>query len=231
MAQKTKIAGILPNAIRPHTVAVVVYDGVVPSDFTLPCEVFGRVQLDSGQPGYAVKVCGTTQVVKTDLFTITPSFTLAAVRHADTIILPGMANLDQEVPAPVVRAVRNAAKRGARIASVCTGAFVFAATGLLDGARATTHWFAAAELARRYPAIEVDPNVLYVDNGKLLTSAGAAAGLDLCLHMVRRDYGASVAAGVARASVMPLERAARPSLSSTNLRLVATVHSSRSCCG
>lgn len=207
MAQTTKNAKILPKTTYPHIVAVVVFDGIVPSDFTLPCEVFRRVQLESDQPGYEVKVCGVTREVKTDLFTITPRYTLATLRHADTIILPGVADIDQEVPPPLVRAVCKAAKRGARIASVCTGAFIFAATGLLDGARATTHWLAAAELARRYPTIEVDPNVLYVDNGKLLTSAGAVAGLDLCLHMVRCDYGAAVAAHVARASVMPLERA------------------------
>jgi transcriptional regulator GlxA family with amidase domain len=106
----------------------------------------------------------------------------------------------------VLRAVRAAAANGARVASICSGAFVLAATGLLDGRRATTHWLAAAELARRYPRIDVDPNVLYVDNGKVLSSAGAAAGLDLCLHMVRGDYGAAVAADAARLSVMPLER-------------------------
>jgi transcriptional regulator GlxA family with amidase domain len=202
-----KIARILPNTIKPHSVAVVVFDGVVPSDFTTPCEVFQRVHLDSGQPGYEVKVCGVTPTVKTDLFTLTLRFTLAPLRHANTIILPGVTDPNQEVPPPLVRAVRSAVERGIRVASVCTGVFVLAATGLLDGARATTHWLAAAELARRYPAIKVDPNVLYVDNGNLLTSAGAAAGLDLCLHIVRRDYGAAVAARVARASVMPLERA------------------------
>jgi transcriptional regulator GlxA family with amidase domain len=93
------------------------------------------------------------------------------------------------------------------VASICTGAFVLAATGVLDGLRATTHWASAAELARRHPRIEVDPDVLYVDNGRLLSSAGAAAGLDLCLYLVRRDLGAAAAAAVARAAVMPLERA------------------------
>jgi len=98
------------------------------------------------------------------------------------------------------------ARRGSRIASICAGAFILAATGLLDGRRATTHWIAAALLAARYPDVEVDPDVLYVDNGQFLTSAGAAAGLDLCLHMIRRDHGSAVAADAARLSVMPLER-------------------------
>jgi transcriptional regulator GlxA family with amidase domain len=111
------------------------------------------------------------------------------------------------VPASVLRSIRRAAVRGARVASICTGAFVLAATGLLDGLRATTHWLGAADLARRHPSIDVDANVLYVDNGRVLTSAGAAAGFDLCLHMVRRDLGADIAASVARLAVMPLERA------------------------
>jgi transcriptional regulator GlxA family with amidase domain len=102
--------------------------------------------------------------------------------------------------------LRAAADHGTRIASICAGAFVLAATGLLDGRRATTHRLAAAQLAERHPAVEVDPDVLYVDNGQFLTSAGAAAGLDLCLHLIRRDHGSAVAADAARLSVMPLER-------------------------
>jgi transcriptional regulator GlxA family with amidase domain len=97
-----------------------------------------------------------------------------------------------------LRAIRRAAERGARVASICTGAFVLAATGVLDGLRATTHWLAAADLARRHPSIDLDANVLYVDNGRVLTSAGAAASFDLCLHMVRLRMGADVAASVAR---------------------------------
>jgi len=107
----------------------------------------------------------------------------------------------------LLRAIRRAVDRRARVASICTGAFVLAATGALEGLRATTHWRGAAELARRYPTIDVDADVLYVDNGHVLTSAGAAAGFDLCLHLVRRDLGAETAAEVARAAVMPLERA------------------------
>jgi transcriptional regulator GlxA family with amidase domain len=106
----------------------------------------------------------------------------------------------------VLEALRAAKAAGARLMSVCSGAFVLAAAGVLDGLRATTHWVAAQELARRYPDVHVDPDVLYVDNGQVLTSAGAAAGLDLCLHVVRLDYGAAVAAQTARLSVMALER-------------------------
>jgi len=121
--------------------------------------------------------------------------------------VPGINDLNRPVPASILRGIRRAAKRRARVASICTGAFVLAATGVLDGLRATTHWLAAAELARRHPSLDLDANVLYVDNGRVLTSAGAAAGFDLCIHMVRRDLGAHAAASVARLAVMPLERA------------------------
>jgi len=131
---------------------------------------------------------------------------LGHLAGAHTVIIPGVANPTMPIADEIIDAVRGAAASGARIASICSGAFVLAATGLLDGLRATTHWLATSELAARYPAIDVDPNVLFVDNGQFLTSAGAAAGLDMCLHMVRRDYGSAVAADAARLSVMPLER-------------------------
>jgi len=124
------------------------------------------------------------------------------------VIVPGLADPTAPVPPTALEALRAAAAAGTRIASICVGAFTLAATGLLEGRRVTTHWAAAAELARRHPGIDVDPNVLYVDNGQLLTSAAAAAaGLDLCLHMIRTDHGSAVAADAARLSVMPLERA------------------------
>jgi transcriptional regulator GlxA family with amidase domain len=132
---------------------------------------------------------------------------LSSLSRADTVIIPGIADLGLSVPSLVLRSIRRAVDRGARVATICTGAFVLAATGSLDGLRATTHWRAAAELARRHPEIDVDEGVLYVDNGSILTSAGAAAGLDLCLHMVRNDIGAEGASAVARLAVMPLERA------------------------
>lgn len=106
----------------------------------------------------------------------------------------------------MAEALCTAAADGTRIASICVGAFLFAATGLLDGLRATTHWIAAGDLAASYPKVTVDPNVLYVDNGQFLTSAGAAAALDMCLHMIRTDHGSAVAAQAARMCVMPLER-------------------------
>jgi transcriptional regulator GlxA family with amidase domain len=153
-----------------------------------------------------VTVCGVTRTVRTADFEIRVAAGLEALRGADTIVVPGVGDLARPVPAALVEALRAAAARGARLASICSGAFLLAATGLLDGKRATTHWRAAAELARRHPEIEVDPNVLFVDEGKLLTSAGATAGIDLCLHLVRRDFGAATAADTARMAVAPLQR-------------------------
>jgi transcriptional regulator GlxA family with amidase domain len=187
-----------------HRVAILAYDGVVPFDLSVPVEVFGRARLPDGRPGYEVTVCGYADEVAAGPIAIRTRYPLDVVTEADTVVVPGVADLDQPVPAAVLDALARA--RG-RLVSICTGAFLLAAAGVLDGHRATTHWAAAAELARRHPRVAVDPDVLFVDEGRILTSAGAAAGLDLCLHIVRRDHGAAVAAQTARSSVMPLERA------------------------
>jgi transcriptional regulator GlxA family with amidase domain len=188
-----------------HTVAVLALDDVITFDLATPVQAFSFAWLPDGSPAYRVLVCGTGPV-KTDVFSIHPEWGLDALADADTIVVPGRMEPDAPVPAEVLDALRAAAARGTRIASICVGAFVLAAAGLLDGLRATTHWMGAADLAERYPEIDVDANVLYVDNGQILTSAGAAAGLDLCLHVIRRDHGSAVAADAARRSVMPLER-------------------------
>jgi transcriptional regulator GlxA family with amidase domain len=188
-----------------HTVAVLALDKVIPFDLSTPIEVFTRTRLPDGRAAYRVRVCGLTPTVDAGAFTLQPPWGLDGLADADTIVLPGCAD-PTAVPAEAVDALRRAAAAGARIASICSGAFVLAATGLLDGLRATTHWAGAAALAARHPRIAVDPDVLYVDNGQFLTSAGAAAGLDLCLHLIRRDHGSAVAADAARLSVMPLER-------------------------
>jgi transcriptional regulator GlxA family with amidase domain len=187
------------TVVDVHEVAVVVMDSVVPFDFAVGVDAFkwtGR---------YRVRLCGPKRTVKSELFELKVPHGLKLLSEVDTILLPGH-DAGLVVPKRVVEALRQAAARGARIASICSGAFVFAATGLLDGLRVTTHWLAAAELQARHPEIRVDPDVLYVDNGQFLTSAGAAAGLDLCLHMIRRDHGSAVAADAARLAVMPLER-------------------------
>jgi transcriptional regulator GlxA family with amidase domain len=190
-----------------HTVAVLALDGVVAFDLATPLEVFARTRPASGGQAYDVRVCGVSPEVDAGAFRLRAPYGLDTLDRADTIILPGCADpAGVPVPGEVVRCLRTAAARGARIASICGGAFILAATGLLDGRRATTHWAGAELLASMYPEVEVDPGVLYVDNGQFLTSAGAAAGLDLCLHLIRRDHGSAVAADAARLSVMPLER-------------------------
>jgi transcriptional regulator GlxA family with amidase domain len=189
-----------------HTVAVLALDNVVPFDLSTPLEVFGRSRLPGERPGYRVRVCAPTPHIEAGLFTLQARGGLDVLADADTIIVPGTATPFAPVPVPVLDALRAAGAAGTRMASICVGTFTLAQAGLLDGLRATTHWLVAPELARQYPRIEVDADVLYVDNGQILTSAGAAAGLDLCLHMIRRDYGSVVAADAARLSVMPLER-------------------------
>ncbi|MFJ8577693.1 GlxA family transcriptional regulator [Micromonospora sp. NPDC093277] len=187
-----------------HQVVVLAYDGVVPFDLSVPVEVFGRARLADGGPAYAVRVCAVTDEVRAGAVSLRVPYDLSALADADTVVVPGVADLDVPVPAAILDALAGAS---ARLLSICTGAFVLAAAGRLDGRRAATHWAAAAELARRHPAVTVDPGVLFVADGPVLTSAGAAAGLDLCLHVVRGDHGATVAADTARSCVMPLERA------------------------
>jgi len=193
-------------SIAMHTVAILALDGVLAFDLSTPIEVFGRTHLLDGQAAYRVRICAPSDEIDAGTFMMRVPWHLDMLAEADTIILPGLADPMVPISDDVLVALRTAAARGTRIASICVGAFTLAATGLLNGQRATTHWVAASELARRYPEVDVDANVLFVDNGQILTSAGAAAGLDLCLHMIRRDYGSTVAADAARIAVMPLER-------------------------
>ncbi|KKD08001.1 GlxA family transcriptional regulator [Streptomyces sp. WM6386] len=190
-----------------HTVAILALDQVVPFDMAAPMQVFDWTRLPDGRPAYRVRLCAASPEVRADGgFSLRVERGLEALADADTVVVPGCSPAAGPTPGPVLEALRQAAAAGTRIASVCAGAFVLAEAGLLDGLHATTHWVAAQELARRFPEVRVEPDVLYVDNGQILTSAGAAAGLDLCLHMIRRDFGSAVAADAARMSVMPLER-------------------------
>lgn len=191
---------------RQHRVAVLVLPGIVPFDLTLPIEVFGRAEMPPGHACYNVVVCGEQASVDAGAFTLQLNHGLEALKRAQTIIVPGTDAPESPISHAVRRALVAAARRGARIVSICSGAFVLAQAGLLDGLRATTHWLAAPLLAKLYPAVEVNANVLFIDNGQILTSAGAAAGLDLCLHIVRKDFGSAAASRVARLSVVPLQR-------------------------
>lgn len=181
------------------TVALAATDGMLQFELSIAHEVF-----DTGL--YEFGVYGS-EPVKVGRFLLEPDHGLDRLARAGTVIVPGWADIDVDPPADLVEAVRAAHEAGARVASLCTGAFVLAAAGLLDGRRATTHWAHTDVLAARYPSIEVDPDVLYVDNGSVLTSAGKAAAMDLCLHLVRRDHGSAVANTVARRLVVPPHRA------------------------
>ena len=188
-----------------RTVAVVVLDGVSTFDLGIACEAFAHLRGTGGEPLYSVEVCGEGANVRAALFDLRPPRGLAALVRADTIVVPG--TWDTAAPSPAVcGALREAGARGARIASICTGAFVLAAAGLLDERRATTHWLAADDLARRHPRVTVDRNVLFVDEGDVVTSAGASAGMDMCLHLIARDHGQAAAAQAARLAVAPLHR-------------------------
>jgi transcriptional regulator GlxA family with amidase domain len=189
-----------------RSVALAVTDGMLHFELSVAHEVFGSAPDGVPGPWYEVAVCGR-EAVQVGRFRLEPDHGLEWLRRADTVIVPGWADVDVEPHAELVDAVRAAHEAGARVLSLCTGAFVLAAAGLLDGKRATTHWAHTAVLAERHPRVEVDPDVLYVDNGSVLTSAGKAAALDLCLHVVRLDRGPAVANAVARRLVVPPHRA------------------------
>src|SRR5215212_9665655 len=191
-----------------HTVALVIFDRISPFEMAVPCEVFGSDRSDMGMPNYRLIVCAVEEgPLRTDAgFTIEAPYSLSKLREAQTIVVPAWHDIDETPPAALLEALRRGYARGARIVSLCSGAFILAAAGLLDGRRATTHWMYAGTLAERFPAVDVDPNVLYIDQGQILTSAGTAAGIDLCLHLVRLDHGAEVANAFARRMVVSPHR-------------------------
>jgi transcriptional regulator GlxA family with amidase domain len=189
-----------------HRVVVVALSDSIAFDLATPVEVFGRTFLPNGRPGYDVRVCGTEPVVTAGPMRIATECGIDALVEADSVIVPGRNDITTPIPDGVGAALKNAYTKGIRIASICTGAFTLAAAGILDGKRATTHWLAADQFRAAFPAVTLDADVLYVDEGQVLTSAGASAGLDLCLHMVARDYGSAVAADSARLAVAPLHR-------------------------
>ncbi len=191
-----------------HRIAIVCFDGLVAFDLTAPAQALGLAAAEDGSPLYAVTICspGGAAVSTTSGFEIVPAAGLDAAAAADTVVVPGYAGLLAPPPEPVLTALRDAAARGARVMSVCSGAFALAHAGLLDGRRATTHWAWAGELAARFPAVTVEPDALFVDEGRVKTSAGLSAGIDLSLHVIRADFGAAAGARVARHMVAPPHR-------------------------
>jgi AraC family transcriptional activator FtrA len=195
-----------PAKVGP-AVAVLVYDGLWLFEFGVACEIFGYDRSEPGMPWYRFSICAARPgpVMTQTGFSINAPNGLGALRRADIVIVPPTVDRDA-VGTDVLDALRRAHRRGARIVSLCTGAFLLAQAGLIDGRRATTHWSECDDFARLYPEVTVDPKVLYVDDGDILTSAGSAASIDLCLHLVRSDFGAEIANLVARDLVVPPHR-------------------------
>lgn len=191
-----------------RNVVALALDGVAPFELGVLCEAFGIDRSEQGVPVLDFDVCGVRPgPVATKLrFSLDVEHGIERLADADLIGVPAMPR-DHAYPEPALTALREAVDRGARVLSVCSGAFVLGAAGLLDGRRCTTHWMYAADLAAQYPLAKVDPDVLYVDEDPIITSAGTAAGLDACLHLWRKEYGAKVATTIARRMVVPPHRA------------------------
>jgi len=190
-----------------HRIVAVLVDGMSALEPAVAHDFLGADRRSLHPAWYRYTVCSPgAQPVRIGGATMTVHNGLDALRRADTVLIPGWCSLDRRPPAELVDAVCRAHQRGARLVTFCTGAVVVAEAGLLDGRPATTHWGAGAEFALRYPAVRLDPCVLYVDDGDVLTSAGAAASIDLSLHLIRRDFGAEVANTVARDMVVPPHR-------------------------
>ncbi|MDR8411619.1 helix-turn-helix domain-containing protein [Nonomuraea sp. 3-1Str] len=200
----------IPVSLTPSlpTVAVLAFDGMGPFELGCAVEIFGLSRPELGVPWYDLRVCAeTTQPLRAvGGFTVQAAHGLDVLATADTVIVPGVPDVRGPVSPPLVEALRRAHGRGARLVSICSGAFALAAAGLLDGREAATHWQYADLLQRRFPEVRVNASVLYVDGGDVLTSAGSAAGLDLLLHLVRADHGPGIANAVARRLVVAPHR-------------------------
>jgi len=193
---------------NPAKVAILAYDGLCTFEFGIAVEIFGLPRPEFDFPWYEHRIVAVDQGPMRAMggIQVLADGGMELLADARTIIIPGWRDRNATVPAELIDALRQAHARGARLLSICSGVFVLAATGLLDGHGATTHWRYTSELAERFPGILVDPDVLYVDSGQLITSAGSAAGIDACLHLVARDFGTQVANSVARRLVMSPQR-------------------------
>lgn len=191
-----------------ETIAVVAFDGISPFHLSVPCIVFGEDRTETGQPRFRVRVCAPERgPLQTNAgFTLVVSHGLEAIRRAQIVVVPSWCDDRRPAPPALIRALQAAHRRGATIVGLCLGAFVLAEAGLLDGRPATTHWALAAAFAKQYPQVTLQPEVLYIDDGNVLTSAGTAAGIDCCLHLLRVRYGADTANHAARRMVVAPHR-------------------------
>jgi AraC family transcriptional regulator, transcriptional activator FtrA len=183
-----------------HRVVALAYDKLCTFEFGCTVELFAQPRPELTVPWYEFAVCAVERGPLRAMggLRLTGQHDLRLLDRADTIVMPGWRSIEEQPPARLLKALQRAYRRGARLCSICSGVFVLAAAGVLDGRRATTHWKYAPTLAARYPRIRVEPNALYVDEGQVITSAGSAAGLDMLLHLVRRDHGAKIANQVAQ---------------------------------
>ena len=191
---------------RKHRIAVLALDGFVPFDLSTPYNIFAMARRPDGKKPYELFFSGPKTSARNGDLTITRIAPLNRLNEADTVIIPGIHDALAYCEEDVFTALRSAATSGVRLASICTGACILAAAGLLHGLRATTHWELLPAVQSAYPSIAFERDVLFVDNGRILTSAGLASGIDLCLHMIRKDYGAATAADSAEFFVVPVER-------------------------
>jgi transcriptional regulator GlxA family with amidase domain len=196
-----------PTGQRIERVAAVVDDGVSPFEFAVACEVFGIDRSAEGLPGLDFSVCSPRAgAVRAQTgFDIVAPHRLGPLDRADLIVVPAC-SIDYVPPPALVRKLRAAVERGTRVASLCSGAFILARAGILDGRRATTHWRYSRLLAEMFPRVDVVPDVLFVEDGPVYSSAGTAAGIDLSLHLMRQSHGPAVATGIARRMVVPPQR-------------------------
>ncbi|TAA19402.1 helix-turn-helix domain-containing protein [Pseudoxanthomonas winnipegensis] len=193
--------------MSPHRIAVVAFDRISPFHLAVPCQVF-ESRPEPGLPAFELRVCAAEPgPLRTDAgFSVQPAHGLEGLDGADTVIVPSWRDRDEPAPAALIDALRRAHAAGAQLVGLCLGTFVLADAGLLDGRPATTHWAALETFARRHPQVRLQPDVLYVDDGDVLTSAGTVAGIDCCLHLVRRLHGAEVANRIARRLVVAPHR-------------------------
>lgn len=194
--------------MRPHLVVALAYDRLCTFEFGCVVELFALPRPELGVDWYRFAVCASEPgpVRAAGGIKVQAPYRLALMDRADTIVIPGWRDPDETPPEPLLKKLRAAHRRGARLCSICSGVFVLAAAGVLDGATVTTHWRYAERLQARYPALRVNPDALYVDAGRIVTSAGSAAGLDMLMHLVRRDHGSAIANRVAQRLVLPPHR-------------------------